>query len=176
MSGKAARETLGMLAVIASMIFVGLEIRQSNVQARAAAYQAIGIATAEYHRITDERSIRTSLESRDPTALARWTPMDWEFFSRSSLDGLRLAETVLLQIEQAVLPEDAMERLGYNWYRAGFLAQPAALCIWPMLRSGLSATILEYVERTPQGERAECPSDLAGLESWSLTPFEIETP
>ena len=60
MSGKAGRETLGMLGVIASMIFVGFEIRQSNVQARAAAYQAIGVATAEFHRITDERSIRIS--------------------------------------------------------------------------------------------------------------------
>ena len=49
MSGKAIRETLAALGVIASMVFVGLEIRQSNVQARAAAYQAIGIASAEAH-------------------------------------------------------------------------------------------------------------------------------
>ena len=176
MTGKAARETLGMLGVIASMLFVGLELRQSNVQARAAAYQAVGIATAEFHRITDERWIRISLESRDPTALVRWTPIDWELLFRSSLDGLRMAETVQLQVEQAVLPADAMERLGYNWYRTGFLSQPAAHCIWPMLRSGLSATILEYVERTPQAARAECPSDLPGLETWSLTPTAIGSP
>ena len=49
MSGKAIRETLAALGVIASMVFVGMEIRTSNVQARAAAYQAIGIATAEWH-------------------------------------------------------------------------------------------------------------------------------
>jgi hypothetical protein len=50
MSGKAVRETLAALGVIAWMVFVGLELRQSNVQARAASYQAIGIATAELHR------------------------------------------------------------------------------------------------------------------------------
>jgi hypothetical protein len=40
MSGKAARETLGFLAVVAGLVFVGLRIQQSNVQARAATRQA----------------------------------------------------------------------------------------------------------------------------------------
>ena len=39
-------EAVGVVAIVASLIFLSLEIRQSNVQARAAAYQAIGIATA----------------------------------------------------------------------------------------------------------------------------------
>ena len=39
-------EAVGMVAIVASLIFLSLEIRQSNLQARAAAYQAIGIATA----------------------------------------------------------------------------------------------------------------------------------
>jgi hypothetical protein len=39
MSGKAVRETLGFLGVIASLIFVGLEIRQNTVTAQATAVQ-----------------------------------------------------------------------------------------------------------------------------------------
>ncbi len=35
MSGKAIRETLGFLAVVASMVFVGMEIRQNTVIAHA---------------------------------------------------------------------------------------------------------------------------------------------
>ncbi len=50
MSKKAIRETLAVLGVVASLIFVGYEIRQNTIAARAAAYQAIGIATAAAFR------------------------------------------------------------------------------------------------------------------------------
>ncbi len=39
MSGKAIRETLGALAVVASLVFVGLEIRQNTRSAQVSAYQ-----------------------------------------------------------------------------------------------------------------------------------------
>ena len=38
MSGKAIRETLAALGVIASMVFVGMEIRQNTAVARASAH------------------------------------------------------------------------------------------------------------------------------------------
>ena len=41
MSGKAARETLAALGMIASMVFVGLEIQQNNQLARGQARQAL---------------------------------------------------------------------------------------------------------------------------------------
>ena len=40
------RETIGFAGVIASLVFVGFEIRQTNRLAGAAAYQAIGVAAA----------------------------------------------------------------------------------------------------------------------------------
>jgi hypothetical protein len=36
--------------VIASFAVIGTQIRESNIQVGAAAYQAIGIATSEFHR------------------------------------------------------------------------------------------------------------------------------
>ena len=41
MKGKAVRETLGFVAVVASLVFVGLEVRQSNQWARQEALQSI---------------------------------------------------------------------------------------------------------------------------------------
>ena len=46
--GSAIRETLAALGLIASMIFVGLEIRQNTVAARAATRQAISDVDLEY--------------------------------------------------------------------------------------------------------------------------------
>jgi len=45
MLSKTVRETLAVVGVIGSMAFVGMQIRESNIQARASAYAAIGIAT-----------------------------------------------------------------------------------------------------------------------------------
>ena len=44
MRGKALREAIGLMGVIGSLIFVGLEIRANTVAARAAAYQQMGSA------------------------------------------------------------------------------------------------------------------------------------
>src|SRR5262249_45191922 len=55
MSSRTIRQSIGAAGVIASLAFVGMQIRQSNIQARAAAYQTIGIATSEFHRSFDAR-------------------------------------------------------------------------------------------------------------------------
>jgi hypothetical protein len=39
MSGKAVREILGFLAVVAGLVFVGMEIRQNSLSVQAATYQ-----------------------------------------------------------------------------------------------------------------------------------------
>ena len=44
MSGKAIRETLAALGVIASMVFVGIEIQQNSATQRAQTRQAIADA------------------------------------------------------------------------------------------------------------------------------------
>ena len=47
MSRKSIAEAIGLVAVVASLGFVGLEIRQNTRMARAAAYQSIGIAASD---------------------------------------------------------------------------------------------------------------------------------
>ena len=48
MSGKAIRETLGFLTVVASMAFVGLEIRQNTAAQRAETRQGLADASREF--------------------------------------------------------------------------------------------------------------------------------
>ncbi len=96
-------EAVGLVAIVASLIFLALEIRQSNVQARAAAYQAIGIATAQWHSNIDDRVNRLFTEANYPAALERWTLADWDRYRRVQLSGLRMVETLILQVEQGLL-------------------------------------------------------------------------
>ena len=55
MSGKAIRETLGFVAVVAGLVFVGMEIRQNTVVARMTASQVFTQQLIDLHQfvVTD---------------------------------------------------------------------------------------------------------------------------
>jgi hypothetical protein len=149
------------------MAFVGLQIRDANVQARAAAYQAIGIATSEFHRSFDARMNRLATESVYPEALQRWTLADWESVERMYTADLRMLETILLQVDQGLLPSDAMERLGYNW--GPVLSNPAYACLWPELRTQVGPSVRRYIEdSTPTASRFGCAVDLEALRDQTI--------
>ena len=160
MTGKQLGEALAAVGVIASMVFVGLEVKGSNLQARAAAYQAIGVAASEFHWNFDDRLNRLYNEGRYAGAVTGWTLTEWEVMDRAFRAEFRLVETLLLQVEQRLLPRDAISRLGFDV--AGWLRFPATVCLWPEIRVGDG--VRELVERgTLPEDRAECPVDLTAL-------------
>src|SRR5256885_2092303 len=160
---KEFREVLGLFAVVASLVFVGLQIRQSNIQARAAAYQAIGIATSQYHANVDDRTIRLFTEANYPKALERWTLADWDRYYRSQLSGLRMVETLLLQVEQGVLDANALEQLGYTLKMNEALVTPGFECIWPDIKRSIGASLRDLIDKTLQANRFKCSINLPAL-------------
>ena len=69
----------------------------------------------------------------------------------------RLGETILLQVEQGLLPPDAMERLGFvGWTR--LFEEPKRACIWPLIQPGVSKSFSEYVEGAQQANAIDCTS------------------
>lgn len=163
MSVRRLSEMLAAVGVIGSLVFVGQEIRQSNIQARAAAYQEIGIATAEFHIAPGEALLGQFVEAGSPEAIARWSAADWERYNRWQTAGMRLLETLLLQVEQGLLPATAVDRLGYSFLRTGWLAVPAHACLWPQLSEAVSHGVREFVESVPDAERHVCEVDLDQL-------------
>ena len=147
MSRKSIGEALGVLGVIASLGFVGMELRQSNIEARAAAFQGIGAQLNEFHQFvaSDSTLNRLYLERRSPTSVARWSIDDWNLFMRSRIAALRIAETTYLQGEQRLLDDTAMEQLG------GFRANTehyANACIWPVVSRAVAPSFRRYLEST----------------------------
>ena len=151
MTGKTLRDTLAAAGVIASLIFVGLEIRQSNAQARAAAYQTIGTATAGvFDGLAHDPGLSATWD-KDPS---EWDPVEWQQFAWKFTAFARLGEMVLLQIEQGILGDDAIERLGYGGWRL-FLDQPEA-CVWPLIRGNVSPEFRALVEEGRDWEQLDC--------------------
>ena len=154
MSKEIVRETMAILGVIASLLFVGYEIRNNTIAARASAYQAIGVATADvFKSATHDRewllAIQKAPEDMDTT--------DWMQYHSYRSTFARLAETVLLQIEQGLLPPDAMERLGYSGWISSLQYSKSA-CVWPVVRSSVSTSFREYVESAQDPSNVDCSS------------------
>ena len=144
LSTKTIRETLAAFAVIASLLFVGAELKQSNAQAKAAAYQAIGVATASFFDSWAHDAEFAALDLKDP---ADMTPAEWRRVERKFTGVARLGEMILLQIEQGVLDEDAMKTLGYSGWRTIFNPDdPRVGCVWPTIRPGVSEAFRAFVE------------------------------
>jgi hypothetical protein len=152
MSKESVRETVAVLGVIASLLFVGYEIRNNTIAARASAYQAIGVATAAaFDNATHDREwllvSQKSPEAMDAT--------DWMQYSSNMSTFARLGETVLLQVEQGLLPADAMNRLGYRRWTS-LLQYPKSACVWPAIRPGVSTSFREYVENSQDPNKLDC--------------------
>ena len=166
-STRTIQQSIAAAGVIASLAFVGMQIRESNIQARAAAYQAIGIATSEFHRGFTPSMNRLMTESDYPEAVERWNLENWETAERLFTADLRMLETILLQVEQGLLPADATARLGYNW--GPILSNPAFGCLWPELRTRVGPSVRKFVEEsTPEDKRFACKVDLQSLRAETI--------
>lgn len=160
-------EIVGIFGILVSLIFVGIELRNSNVQAKAAAFQAIGIATSEFHQTMDDRLNLLYEQAFDEKALKTWSYADWLAVDRRVRADLRLFETALLQIEQGLLGKDSIVNLGFAAFGENYLGIPAAACLWPRLSEGpgrVGPQVRAWIENgSPPGERANCPIELSGL-------------
>ena len=144
MTGQGVRETLAAAGVIASMVFVGMEIRQNTMVARAAAYQEIGFNAAnQWMESAHNREYsEIMLLSQDSS---RWSEIDevgWYQLRSQMTSVMRGWETIYLQVEEGLLPVDGMTRLGY-----GVNYWPATLeRLWPDVRVRLDADFAAYIE------------------------------
>ena len=78
---------------------------------------------------------------------------DWWQFAMKMTVFARLGETVLLQVEQGLLPPDAIQRLGYGGWASTFATSRQTdefaikvACIWPLIRGGVSESFHDYVD------------------------------
>ncbi len=152
-------ESISLVAVVAGMVFVALEIRQNNQLAQAAAYQEIGFATAQIwmDRSQDPEFNRVFLRHffADSAWWADQDARDVERLITIWIGALRQYETIYLQVDLGLLDEVAMDRLGWGLVR-GF---PAIQYLWPHLTLVVDPIFAEYITE----HWSEVPPPAAGL-------------
>jgi hypothetical protein len=105
-------ESTGLIAVFAGLMFVGLEIRQNNRIAQAAALQEIGCATAQNWQDMSQDPEFNRVYLRHFFADSAWwadqDPRDVERLITLWIGYLREYETIYLQIDLGLLDEAAI--------------------------------------------------------------------
>ena len=82
---------------------------------------------------------------------------------RNWLGVFRLWETLQLQVEQGVLPVEALDRLGYNntpniaWNSFAFV------CLWPAIQLNTSQSLIALVEAAVPPDSPSCPVEVSGV-------------
>jgi len=124
MSGKAVRETLAALGVIASLVFVGAEIRQNTRAVRSTTAQAISDQAFEFslYQAQDEEWLRIYTFLQAGGTRAELSAIDQQRHSLALVAGLRVMENRFRQFQLGAISLAELEASGgtrnTGWYRA----------------------------------------------------------
>ena len=142
MKAKEIIEVLGILGIIGSLIFVGIEIRQNSLEIRGSTHQSISEQVTKLYMdvAVDERlsklvskmvsddSLRNELNATDQLSL--------DFIV---LTGLRRVENIYLQELDGILSDEAFERIGLEFYRTEYARES-----WEMYKSGFDSLFISF--------------------------------
>jgi hypothetical protein len=145
-------QVVGIFGVICSLVFVGLELRQSTITAKAAAFQELGIATSEFWLRLSENPEMLEIQERlgKPGGMDNLTWVEEAQVVSQVIGNFRVYETVHLQVELGLLDEEYAERLGWG---GSYVDDPVTLGAWPSARTFITPHFREYLEsRHPELE------------------------
>lgn len=144
-------EIAAIVSVVLSLVFVGLELRNSARAARASAYQQLGIAVTNgwMTKATDRElnDLVSMAEADDPAGWESLSDSDRRLVEAFVVANLRLYETVFHQVDESLLPDDAMASLGWD----GFGNTNLVRRTWRRIRPRVTPSFAAYLESvTPQ--------------------------
>ena len=134
------------VGVIAGIAFLAFELRQNTVASRSAAFQSLGVATAQtWFSFSDNPEVSDiiwEIEEGGVAAFHNMPPSDQHLAMNIVIGWFRLFETAYLQVQQGLLQPDALESLGYR----GFIDSPFFDATWDDVRPYITPSFAEYVD------------------------------
>jgi hypothetical protein len=144
MSGKAVRETLAALGVMASLVFVGWEIQQNTAVARAAGYEAFMAG------ITDHASMLATADVLAPLVVRYEAGASPDDFTPEEQLRITLNYVVLIRnweglyrwVAEGILPRSTLDMVGAG----GAFGNDYFRSLWPSLRSSFAPGFVDFFE------------------------------
>jgi len=150
----------GLVSVIGSLIFVGVEISQNTAAVRGATQQEISMQVNEMYRILAENEKMSFLTAGalNGTTKSELTETDYTRFWAFTLMGFRRIENIYLQYKNGFLGEEAFERIGMQFYRLPLVKE-----IWEERKNDFEDEFVEFFETLRDGE-GPVPSGSSSLD------------
>ena len=152
MSKKEIIEILGIVTIIGSLIFVGIEIRQNSLSIRGETYQSIAEHVTKLYMdiATDERLselVSQMLSNENDTLRNQLNAADRLSLDFIVLTGLRRIENIYLQQSDGILSNQAFERIGLEFYQTKFSRQT-----WDKYKTGFDSSFIDFFEQLRDNE------------------------
>ena len=153
MKKKEIIEILGLVAIIGSLIFVGIEIRQNSLAVRGATHQSISeqVTKLYMHIATNERLSKlvsqmlpddTSNDTSNHNLRNKLNAADQLSLDFTVLTGLRRVENIYLQESDGILSDKAFERIGLEFYQTPFSRET-----WEKYKTGFDKNFINFFEK-----------------------------
>ena len=108
-SARIIGEVIAVVGVVLSLLFVGLQLRQSAIVSRASAYQDLGIAMAEGWRLRASNPALNDIVARagsaDPDVWSGLTDSESLQARAFTLSFLRIYQSAYLEVQEGLLKE-----------------------------------------------------------------------
>ena len=145
-------EILGIVTIIGSLIFVGIEIRQNSLSIRGETYQSIAEHVTKLYMdiATDERLselVSQMLSNENDTLRNQLNAADRLSLDFIVLTGLRRIENIYLQQSDGILSNQAFERIGLEFYRTNFSIET-----WDRYKTGFDSSFIDFFEQLRDNE------------------------
>ena len=139
-------EILGIVTIIGSLIFVGIEIRQNSLSIRGATYQSIAEQVTKLYMdvAADERLselVSQMLPNDNDTLRNQLNAADRLSLDFIVLTGLRRIENIYLQQSDGILSYKAFERIGLEFYQTKYSKET-----WERYKAGFDSSFIEFFE------------------------------
>ena len=148
MNKKEIIEMLGIIAIIGSLIFVGIEIRQNSLSIRGATHQAISEQVTKLYMnvAADERLSKLVSQMLPPNDTLNKLRNKLNAADQISLDfivltGLRRIENIYLQQLDGILSNEAFERIGLEFYQTQYSRET-----WEEYKTGFDSGFIDFFE------------------------------
>ena len=137
-------EIAGLVSIIASLIFVGAEIRQNTIAIRGATQQEISLQLSEMLTLVveNERIAYLMDEAYNGITKNEISKVDFSRFRAFANIGFRRIENIYLQHLNGFISDDAFQRIGWDYYRTPLLRE-----IWEDRKKGFNPDFVIIYEK-----------------------------
>ncbi len=142
MSGKAIRETLGFVAVVAGLVVVGLEVRQNTTAVESATAQGLSQQLSDINvaLLTDDRVPGLLFRIRNGELPADFSGEENQRVRLFYITHIRIFHSAWQQVGLGVLDEQVYDQLP-----AGIWTYAYIKAAWPSLRYNFDPSFADFL-------------------------------